>query len=439
VYNQSNHPFEKTGAPTVVENTEINSQATAPAVETATVAETETVAISSTPKKKSVSLGSVVVAFTFLGLLALAGAGYFLWDQLRSQQEGLDGNLDKGDKRIIELRKQINTTQSQVATTTKQLTNLTETQNNTDQQYERLLKEQSKLYEDRLKNTNAQLDAKMNNIQRQLGKTRGDWLVADAEYLLSVANERLQLTQDLKTTIMALEAADHRLRESGDGGVFKVRAEIAEEISALKSVDSPDIIKLISQLTIVQKQAHTLQLALPTINAAVETNSEADTENKDDSVSVDRALDDLKDLVIIRKRDVNAITLLHPEEARIIREDLMIRIDIAKSALVRRNDTEFHTSVASAKEWLDENFNTRTVQVKNAQQSLEKLLKVHLHSQLPDISRSLKMLRDVTKFRLKSDQQTRKKSSTNKTQQAQAKKEPQKAGIKQPKKTGVAQ
>ncbi len=417
----------------MVENTEINSQATA------TVAETETVAISSTSKKKSVSLGSVVVAFTFLGLLALAGAGYFLWDQLRSQQEGLDGNLDKGDKRIIELRKQINTTQSQLATTTKQLTNLTETQNNTDQQYERLLKEQSKLYEDRLKNTNAQLDAKMTNIQRQLGKTRGDWLVADAEYLLSVANERLQLTQDIKTTIMALEAADHRLRESGDGGVFKVRAEIAEEISALKNVESPDIIKLISQLTIIQKQAHTFQLALPTINAAVETNSEADTENKDKSISVDRALSDLKDLVVIRKRDINAITLLHPEEARIIREDLMIRIDIAKSALVRRNDAEFHTSIASVKEWLVENFNTNTAQVKKAQQSLDNLLKVHLHSQLPDISRSLKMLRDVTKFRLKSDQQTRQKTSPNKSQQAQANKEPQKVEIKRPKKIGEAQ
>jgi len=133
------------------------------------------------------------------------------------------------------------------------------------------------------------------------------------------------------------------------------------------------------------------------------------------------------------------MTLLYPEEARIIREDLMIRIDIAKSALVRRNDAEFHTSVSSAKEWLVENFNTKTVQVKTAQQSLDKLLKVHLHSQLPDISRSLKMLRDVTKFRLISDQQAKQKSSANKTQQSQVKNKAQKTEIKRPKKTGVAQ
>jgi uncharacterized protein HemX len=416
----------------VVENTEMNSQTTAP------VAETQPVAIKSKSNKKRVSIGSVVIAFTLLGLLALAGAGYFLWDQLSSRQEGLGGNLDKGDKRIIELRKQINTTQSQLATAEKQLSNLTETLNNTDQQNERQLQEQSKLFEDRLKNRHAQLDVKINNIQRQLGKTRGDWLVADAEYLLSVANERLQLTQDIKTTIMALEAADHRLRESGDGGVFKVRAEIAEEISALKNVDSTDIIKLISQLTILQKKAHTLQLALPTINVAPaqpERNLETTAEDQKNTTIVGRALTDLKELVIVRERDSNAITLLHPEEARIIREDLVIRIDIAKSALVRRNDEEFHTSISSAKEWLAENFDSKTAQVKNSLQILEKLLTVHLHSQIPDISRSLKMLRDVTKFRLRSDQQ----ADTNKTQQPQTKKKPLKADFKQTRKTGVAQ
>ncbi len=416
----------------MVENTEMNSQTTAP------VAEKQSVAIKSKSNKKRVSIGSVVIAFTLLGLLALAGAGYFFWDQLRSRQEGLGGNLDKGDKRIIELRKQINTTQSQLATAEKQLSNLTETLNNTDKQNERQLQEQSKLFEDRLKNRHSQLDGKINNIQRQLGKTRGDWLVADAEYLLSVANERLQLTQDIKTTIMALEAADHRLRESGDGGVFKVRAEIAEEINALKSVNSPDIIKLISQLTIIQKQAHTLQLALPTINVAPaqpERNLEPSAEDQQNTTIVGRALTDLKELVIVRKRDSNAITLLHPEEARIIREDLMIRIDIAKSALVRRNDAEFHTSISSAKEWLVDNFDTKTAQVKNSQQILEKLLTVHLHSQIPDISRSLKMLRDVTKFRLRTDQQ----AGTNKSQQPQVKKKSVKADIKQTRKTGVTQ
>ena len=38
-------------------------------------------------------------------------------------------------------------------------------------------------------------------------------MIADAEYLLSVANQRLHLVGDVNTTRMALEAADQRLRE----------------------------------------------------------------------------------------------------------------------------------------------------------------------------------------------------------------------------------
>ena len=425
----------------MVENTEINTQ-------TVPVTETQTVAVNSTHNKKGISLGSVVIAFTLLGLLALAGVGYFLWDQLRSEQQGLGGNLDKGDKRIIELRKQINTTQSQLTTTEKQLTNLTETQTNSDKQYERLLKEQSKLYEDRLKNTNAQLDLKMNNIQRQLGQTRGDWLVADAEYLLSIANERLHLTQDIKTTIMALEAADHRLRESGDGGVFKVREEIAGEISLLKNVSIPDFVGMLNKISILQKNSHAYMLSLPTVNSTPRaiTNTPAPGNEDDNDTfvdkAVDRALTDLKELVIVRKRDPNTITILQPEEARIIREDLLIRLDMAKSALARRDEKEFNASLASAKAWLIEHFDTRAKDVKAGQSLIEKLMKTQLNSQLPDISKSLKMLRDVTKFRIKADQKEKgSNSSTSITDTTKSKavpKRPQKTGEEQPEKTGVA-
>ena len=409
----------------MVENTEMNSK-------TDPVTKTETVAVDTAPNRKGISLGSVIITFTLLGLLALSGVGYFLWDQLRSQQEGLGGTVDKGDKRILELRKQINNTQAQLATIEKHLGNLTETQNNTDQQYERLLKEQSKLYEERLKSAYAQIDTKLSNIQRQLGKTRGDWLIADAEYLLSVANERLHLTQDIKTTIMALEAADHRLRESGDGGVFKVRAKIAEEINALKKVDNPDIVGLVNKLSILQKQARHLRLALPTINSeispehnhAAADDSQGHAHHHDDDTTslidkaVDRALTDLKGMVVIRKRDPNGITFIHPEEARIIREDLMMRLDMAKSALVRRNENEFIASLSGAKEWLALHFDNKTGEVKSVLKSIDALMQTHLNSQLPDISRSLKMLRDVTKFRLGSELRTRSENTNTAEQKA---------------------
>jgi uncharacterized protein HemX len=85
-------------------------------------------------------------------------------------------------------------------------------------------------------------------LQRQLGKTRGDWLLADAEYLLSVANQRLQLMGDVATTIQALEAADQRLRESGDAAAYKVRAQLAKELDALSKIVGADIVGIYATL-----------------------------------------------------------------------------------------------------------------------------------------------------------------------------------------------
>ncbi|MCH9698842.1 MAG: uroporphyrinogen-III C-methyltransferase [Gammaproteobacteria bacterium] len=387
----------------VTEQTNTNTQ-TVPVDETTSMVNT----VNPPPSTKKITLGSIVLTFTLIGLLAIAGVGYLLWNQLRSQQEGLGGSVDKGDKRVIELRKQINNTQTHLSNVEQQLTVLTEAQNNKDQQYERLLSDHSKKHEDRLQNHHAKLDVKLHNIERQLGKTRGDWLIADAEYLLSVANERLQLTQDINTTIMALEAADHRLRESGDGGVFKVREEIASEISALKKIKVPDIVGLIHTISILQKDAKNLQLALPTmdqssISQGSSVKSANDKVNSSESDPLDTVITDLKELVVIRPRNPDAVSILHSEEARIIREDYLIRLEIAKAALARRSEQEFLTSLQSSKDWLNEHFNTKSDAVNNAIKTIDGLLKTKFHSQLPDISRSLKLLRDLAKFRINAD------------------------------------
>ncbi|NYT47521.1 MAG: uroporphyrinogen-III C-methyltransferase [Candidatus Methanofishera endochildressiae] len=112
-------------------------------------------------------------------------------------------------------------------------------------------------------NSSARLKESIQYIQRQLGKTRGDWLVADAEYLLSVANRRLHLMGDVSTTIEALKAADNRLRESGDTAAFKVRSQIAKEISAVKKVQVADVVGIYSQLEMLEEDVAKLGVFLP--------------------------------------------------------------------------------------------------------------------------------------------------------------------------------
>jgi len=137
------------------------------------------------------------------------------------------------------MAKKISDYQAQLTAIQEQLATLESTIANKDDHFTKRLDEISKQQSEKLESARKELTEEITRLQRQLGKTRGDWLIADAEYLLGAANERLELIGDVNTARQALEAADQRLRESGDAAVFKVREEIAKEIAALKMLPQP--------------------------------------------------------------------------------------------------------------------------------------------------------------------------------------------------------
>ncbi|HSN23818.1 MAG TPA: enzyme of heme biosynthesis, partial [Methylomicrobium sp.] len=127
-------------------------------------------------------------------IIGLAGAGFYLFTQLRSEQEGLGGEV-KGQmsRQIADYQSQLTAIQSQLATLEANIAGK-------DTHFTKTLADFSQLHNEKLESTRKELNDAIARVQRQLGKTRGDWLIADAEYLLSVANERLHLIGDVNTT-----------------------------------------------------------------------------------------------------------------------------------------------------------------------------------------------------------------------------------------------
>ena len=190
-------------------------------------------------------------------IIGLAGAGFYFFSQLRDKQQDLGGEV-KG-----EMSKQIADYQSQLVAIQSQLASLESNVAGKDNHFTQTLADFSQLHNEKLESTRKELNESVIRLQRQLGKTRGDWLIADAEYLLSVANERLHLVGDVSTTREALEAADQRLRESGDAATFKVREEIAKELSLLKSIAVPDVVGIYGSIQALQDRVDKLALVLP--------------------------------------------------------------------------------------------------------------------------------------------------------------------------------
>ena len=327
-------------------------------------------------------------------VLALAGAGFYFFTQLRDKQEGLGGEV-KGEmsKQIADYQSQLVAIQSQIAAMEANIAGK-------DTHFTKTLADFSQLHNEKLESTRKDLNDSIVGVQRQLGKTRGDWLIADAEYLLSVANERLYLIGDVNTTREALEASDQRLRESGDAATFKVREEIAHELSDIQKVIVPDVVGIYASLQSLQDHVDQLVLLLPYTGKALSAPEQSS--EPEEQGALDSALSHIKGVVTIRHTKHEVKEILTPEEAEFIHEQLKVKLEMVKVALVQHNEALFKSSLADAKKWVQKHF-LDDADAKKFIADLEQFTEIKIHSQFPDISKSLKMLRDITKLRIETD------------------------------------
>lgn len=357
------------------------------------------------PKAKKSRNGAWFGLVIILIVLGLAGAGYLLLQQLRDKQQDLGGELSKDTQHMMELTKQISGYQAQLVAIQAQLSSLSSEVGNKETNYEHKLNEISALHTERLENTVGRINESILRIQRQLGKTRGDWLVADAEYLLSVANRRLHLMGDVDTTVEALKAADQRLRESGDTAGFKVRGQIAKEIAAVQKVQLADVVGIYSTLEMLEEDVAKLSVFLPYSGKAQDQEKVRKLPAKtgsDLNTTLDKALFEMEGVVSIRRLDSPVTSIITPEQKAFITEQLSTKLIIVKLALVQQNDALYQAGINDVLQWLQKNF-TKDAAFVNFASELEGLKTIKIRSNFPDISQSLKMLRNIAKLRLETD------------------------------------
>jgi len=346
--------------------------------------------------------------FGFIILLviaALAATGYYFLSQLRAKQEDLGGEV-KGvvSQQISDYQAQLAAIQTQLATEQADITNK-------ETHFSHTVEEFSKLHDEKLETVRKDLMEEIQKLQRQLGKTRGDWLLADAEYLLSVANQRLLLMGDVNTTLEALAAADQRLRESGDAAAYKVREQLAKDISAMSKVSAVDVVGIYAVLQNLETQIDSLTLLLPYAGKEVEKEKTIPIEKT--KTKSDDLLDELESMVTIRHVQQHVNEILTPEQAQFIREQSRVKLEMIKIALVQQNDTLYQASLADASKWILSNF-VKDKEANHFLAEFDKLTQIRMRSQFPDISLSLKMLRDITKLRIETDKALSDTSAANK-------------------------
>lgn len=240
------------------------------------------------------------------------------------------------------------------------------------------------------------LRSAVDKIVDDLGRNRNDWVLAEAQQLLLIANYRLQLARDVETAVAALRVADRRLEQLADPALLPIRKLIAEEITQLQALDRADVPGIALQLGSLAKALgewplDTDRVFRPTTVAAVSTVS---PDNEAAAWKYLREIwHDLLSLVRIRVSTDVQRPLLLPEQSYFLRENLRLMLYSAQLAALQGDTATYKQNIETANSWIKDYFDADAQAVISARQELQKLANEKILIQPPDISASLNALR----------------------------------------------
>lgn len=237
------------------------------------------------------------------------------------------------------------------------------------------------------------LESSMASLQGISAGARDAWLLAEAEYYLEIANAQLQLAGNPERALLALRFADQRIRQLEDPGLAEVRRALAGELRAVEAMEQPDVEGTSMTLASLAEAVESLPLA----SDAVEPDGGTE-EPAGDASGWDRAVASVKaafsDIVTVRRTDEAVRPMMSPDAAYFLKANLALRLQTARLALLRGEQAIFEQSLADAAAWLREYYASDSRAVQSTLETLSDLRDADFTVTPPDISDSLRLLRD---------------------------------------------
>ncbi len=182
------------------------------------------------PKKKG-GLGKAILFLLVLLLIlgAAAGGWYYAQEQVRLQQGDSSAQVQVVSDQLVGLEGQIANLEGQIGSLQDQLA----TQSTRQANVEASLQTSSN-------QTEAQLLSLAQRVSQSETTATGDWELAEAEYLLRIANQHLATSHDVGGALEMMGAADTILKELAYPELTQARRELVSDITRLSNIQPVD-------------------------------------------------------------------------------------------------------------------------------------------------------------------------------------------------------
>ncbi len=351
--------------------------------------------------QQSNSSGTGGIVGVLTGLIAIGIASYAAFNtyQLKTLEPVEMVSSAEVDQKIAALRQELEQTRQSSADAQSGISNrldeFSRSQQLSAQQFEQQLKDR--------------LDQSLSDVQKDIGTSSEDWLLAEAEYLIRLGSQRVMMEGDAQGAVALFESADVIIRDAVGISAFDLRQALAKDIAALKSVSDLDVDGIFVQLAALVDQVEGLkqhELKFVTEDLRVQV---SDTEGLWGRLValVSSGLERLGRLVDYRAEGSVVTPILPLKEEYYLRQNLVMQLQIAQLGLLRANQQIFSSSLNETQEWIVRYFDPEHPATVAMIASVSKLKELSVSRQMPDVSKSSREVRRLlARFHEKNSRRT---------------------------------
>lgn len=231
--------------------------------------------------------------------------------------------------------------------------------------------------------------ASQNTLKQKMAEVSGrrpnDWLLAEANYLVSMAGRKLWQEQDQKTAVALLTTADQRIAEMNDESLIQLRLALTKDISTLSALPTDQTQSIALSIDGLIAQIDNLKLNTITLPEPVEQNTPTQLSDNDGWKEHLKqnwyAL--LDGFVKVRKHEGSATPLMSAKQQWYLEENLKNKLIQAQLAVYRKHQEAFSRSIKLSQTWVLQFFDREDSATQFMLGEFKKLEKVNVDVKYP--------------------------------------------------------
>lgn len=273
------------------------------------------------------------------------------------------------------------------------------------------LESDSKQQANELSQVNHQLSLQLEQLQKELKETQqkitstdeqqNQWMLSEAEYLIRQASYKLHYTDNAKTIVGLLQAADRQVLAMNDSSLQSLRQAINNDINKVRASGALDTEGVTIKLQSLKSLVPDLELAtvqLPDSETTEETN---DSEAAEGEISAWQRFKNsfssaLSQYYTVHHYDESMKPFISPQHDALLRQNILLNLQTAQLAAIQHNDAMYHNALSEVQGWVNQYFKSEPATTTAFIQQLDELTQMSVKLNLPQQLESLGIIEQMS-------------------------------------------